>query len=347
MTLRQWVQFRKLIYNRLIPLRAASITAPTLICVGFPPTGLKGNGKVRPGYFFPPFAEALAGHGVQLLLIRNHRVFLARDPLSGRSTKCVVLPIYNETCIHQDNALREAVGDVEKTALARYGERSIIHGLHFGATIGDKTAANRLLRSAGVPMPELLNGATAPSRIFSNANVGTQEPVAVIEPGQATDLNRYNTAYIDTVHSFRGKSFHVCLRAMCVGAVCVSLLVRARPVEDGSVSVHSRNTPVDSALLNHFYQTIAIPRRRGIEDICATIAAHLGIGFYAHDLLPEAGSDRVFVCETGFKMNDRTLHTHLLPLRADLAFGDSLFGAEIARTADAFVAEARRAGMLS
>lgn len=194
------------------------------------------------------------------------------------------------------------------------GER-FIHPGFTAALIGNKLAWNQAL-SAIVPVPEIHPEPTASEPLFSNLVVGTYQPVQLIETGATTDPERYNTRFIDTRHSFRGHDYHdyyVSLRAMCVGTELISLLVRTRPVSEQDPSVHDQDTPLDGDLLNSLYFEIALPRQAAVETICSRLGQRLGLGFYAHDLLPERETGRTFVCESNLKFDEGTLRAHLAP----------------------------------
>ncbi|WP_291572387.1 hypothetical protein [Bradyrhizobium sp.] len=133
------------------------------------------------------------------------------------------------------------------------------------------------------------------------------------------------------------------LRAMAVGSRCLSVFVRACPVEQGDASVHNTDTPVGADLWNFFYRTIVIPQMPAIESLCERIANVFGLGFFSHDILPERETGRLLVCETGFKFDDRLYRTHLMQLAGQLAADEFLSDRFPARSAELFADEIRTA----
>jgi hypothetical protein len=291
------------------------------------PKVLRGPGKLLPSYFFPRFGEALAQEGYDISVSRG-----SVAPLDAE----IIVAIYNEWHYLQDEALREAVRALERSARGKV----FIHPGASAAFIGDKIAWNQGVASI-VPVPRLCLADTAPEMIFSNLRVGTHQPVALVEPAAKLAPDRYNAQYIDTRHSYRGNDYHVSLRAMYVGTDQICLCPRARPVSDGDPSVHARDTPVDAGLLNALYEQVALPRQQVISAICRRLGERLGLGFYAHDLLPERDTGRTFVCESNIKFEDATHRAHYAPLRAELAFANSLYETDMTLAAKAFVSQLR------
>jgi hypothetical protein len=287
-------------------------------------------GKLTAGLFLPIFAQACAQRGLQVLAFPNPDDFLSRKDIAQPAT---VVLVYSEVRV-----LRAGLDPTFQKVLERAGRLNagVVHPPELGLAIADKLATRDLLIPAGIRMPELVteNGAMVP--VFSNEIVGSNRPVQ-LHGSDALDPARYNTRYIDAVHHYRGRAYHVSLRAMAVGATCVAVYVRARAVSESSPSVHNKNTPVDRELLNHLHAEIVEPRQDEIHSICERIGSRLGTGFYAHDIVPERESGVLYVCETGFKFDDHAWRNRMAPLRGSLACDDGNPSVEVVRSAEAFL----------
>jgi hypothetical protein len=187
----------------------------------------------------------------------------------------------------------------------------------------------------------MITDGVAPARVFSNERAGSHTPTAVIETGAPLDPTRYNTEWIDTRHELGGREYYVALRAMAVGQRCISVFVRARPVQDGDASVHNSDTPLDPMMWNFFYERLVVPNRKTIQTLCERIASVLGLGFYAHDLLPDRTVGELLVCETGFKFDDVSYRQHFWPLRGQLMAEEFLTTEFPIRSAEAFCEQLR------
>ena len=107
---------------------------------------------------------------------------------------------------------------------------------------------------------------------------------------------------------------------MCIGPTITHTLIRARPVSEGSMSVHSKNTPVEAKLLNELYERLVIPYWGRLEQIAAAVNEAMGPGFYSHDIMLDTSTDELFMAETGFKFDDKTYCTRFAGIHDDLLF---------------------------
>jgi hypothetical protein len=291
-------------------------------------------GKITFDYFFPPFARTLAEHSI------DARAFPQREFRAEPRRGDLAVLVYTERHAHECMELAQLV-----EATQSFAERSgfrVAHSIETGRLVIDKTRTNRALAAAGIPVPKLIVGDTAPSPVFSNVNSSCQQAVYLRESGASLDPERHNTEFIDTTFHHDGKDYYVVLRAMCVGSACYSIMPRARPVGDGDPSVHGKNTPLDAALLNSICAQIIAPRKAAILEICERLGQLLGLGFYSHDILPKAALPCVFVCETGFKFDNRATRQHLGPLRGQLTNDDYLTDEAPIRAARALARELGR-----
>jgi hypothetical protein len=294
--------------------------------------GLKdgGRGKMTPEYFLPPFQDALAACGA-IISHYSFREFIISDQCPD-----VAIFVYSEGAVAR-NLGWEAIDVAAKAAASR--QILVIHNPSLGRIVAHKIRTNHVLADAGIAVPRIVSGGTAATRVFSNETLGAHAPVKVVDAGRSLDLSRYNTELIDTVHEHGGRQYYVALRAMAVGPHCVSIFLRMRPVEQGNPSVHNTDTPLDADLWNSLYRSIVVPQIPQIGSICQQVFGALGFGFYAHDILPERGTGRLLVCETGFKFDDRQYRSHLMPLRSRLMVDDFLSDQFAKRSGECFAQE--------
>lgn len=218
-----------------------------------------------------------------------------------------VLLHYNELFVVQNNKvdwLRQR--ESELTALGY----KILHSAKQGCIVGHKIRQNECLSAAGVPMPRLLRSNdkfdTAFSNEISNANVSVQ----ILDRTQTLDPGRYNTEYVDCRHEFAGKLWYVCIRARAIGDRVLFSWVRA----GAKPSVHNRDTPVNSLLIRHFHDKLIAPNAEKIQFIAEGVKSALGMGLYAHDILPCARTGDLLLCETNFKFYDGIHRFHMAPI---------------------------------
>jgi hypothetical protein len=288
-----------------------------------------------PPYFLPPFERTLAALDIEI----SHHTF--RQFIEADVQADAALFIYAEVRARRSMEVWNRIEQAGKAADAR--NIRVIHSPLIGRIVADKALTHQTLSAAGVPMPRVLRDEpVAPFKVLSNEKQASHAPVVVINPGDRLIPNRYNTELIDTAHDFEGKRYYVALRAMCIGHHCLSIFVRARPAEQRDPSVHNTDTPLDAALLNFLYQQIVVSRYAAISSLCAGVAEALGLGFYSHDILPERSTERVLLCETGFKFYDNLYREHVWPLRGQLINGEYLSDDFPRRSAECFAAELRK-----
>jgi hypothetical protein len=287
-------------------------------------------GKLTASLFLPIFAGACARRGFLVMAFPDPADFLSRKDIPQPIT---VVLVYSEVRMLRAGPDPTFQKVIER---ARRLGAGVVHPPELGLALADKRATRDLLIPAGIRMPELVTENAGMVPVFSNEIVGSNRPVQLHGP-DAINPSRYNTRYIDAVHHYQGRAYHVSLRAMAVGSTCVAVYVRARAVTEKNPSVHNKNTPVDRELLNHLHSEIVEPRRDELHSICERIGSRLGPGFYAHDIVPERESGLLYVCETGFKFDDHAWRNRMAPLRGSLACDDGNPLVEIVRSAEAFL----------
>lgn len=299
------------------------------------------SGKVVPTFYYPAFSRVLKRHGI------THKETYSLDQLKQVDERqALVVLIYSETFLHTNTSYRKRVQDVERYAIARFGEGNIIHPTCIGLKIGDKAAANSWLSAANVRMPRLVDKQIQiETEIFSNQRFGSHAPAHLIEAGHPLDTKRYNTQFVNTARDYKGRLYHVSLRAMCVGRRCVATYARMRPVAEGP-SVHDTDTPRDAEMINYFHEELVTKNMSALTDLSDRLGGVLGLGFYAHDILPETKTGNLYLCETGYKLDEFNLRKHLNSLREQLVFRQSLYESFAETSAKSFVDELARHRLL-
>jgi hypothetical protein len=186
-----------------------------------------------------------------------------------------------------------------------------------GLIMGDKAAANAAL-SALVPIPKMQAGAPSEEKLFVNEAVGTKAPTYVTNDISEIGDGTYVTSYIDSVHEFASKTYHVSLRLMAVGPELLMVFVRARDTSEGSASVHDADTPRSPALLRNFHERIVEPNIEQLRQMARALGERLGIGLYGHDVVPCAATGKMYLCEAGYKPYDITYPQRMASIADEL-----------------------------
>lgn len=300
-------------YTRVLPFD--SDAGVHIAIVGSERLGLAGHGKTRPDRYFPRFEYGANKVGATVAFYQTPRLFMRSLHIHDNRTLAVIF-LYNEERIegYPPDSLIRLLEDRPRTIV--YNSPAVAR------KIAEKPVTNSILSNAGIDVPRMLNQADIP--LFSNTNTGSHQPTSVVTQGRAVDPDRYNTELIDTRVAVNGRQYFVSLRAMCVAGRVQDVLVRCRPVEDGTPNVHSRDTPLDPKMLTAIHQEHVLPRMEEIHSLCANIASVLGSAFYCHDILL-AKDGRLPVCEVGLKWDDATLLDHLWPVSSELNFMRAAF----------------------
>ncbi len=306
-----------------------------VIFTGFGRRGFAAKGKIDPHEFLPPFVHALWRAGVETRFAATPDEL--RTAMAGAPRPPCIVHLYDEE--HETGALAGVDPLCAEAGL-------VFNSLATGAVVARKDETNRRLAAGGVRVPRMLDRLDPGETAFSNEIGGTSAEVRLVS--DALDPARYNTAFIDTRRDFRGAEYHTTIRLICVGSRPVAAWVRARPVDQGSPSVHSRDTPVDPDLIEHLHGVLVAGREAEFATLAERIAAALGPGFFAHDLLIDRETEEILVCETGLKLRDATYHDHLRPAAARIPCLGAIYSpAFIEGSAQALLAECAAAGCLS
>lgn len=285
-----------------------SSAAPKLVVIGDTGQRLEGIGKMLPEVFLPILKKELGAKGIDVLVLTDSTPLeFGGDHFSAGT---FILPVYHDEVV--DDLYYRHLGLVEANA-ARRGW-VFLHPISTGRSLGSKPETHRILNTV-VPMPELHHDGL----MFSNLAQSCSAPVTVVEASDC-DPTRYNTRFIDTTTEFRGKNYFTSLRIMAVGTEVATVFMRCRPVTDGPVSVHDKDTPLDADLLCFLHERLVGPQMPAIRNMAQKIGSKIGLGFYAHDVLPERGTGKLYLCETGLKFHDWTIRDHLEPIADRLPF---------------------------
>lgn len=288
--------------------------------VDFDEPGVLAKGKGSP-QVIRRFCRSLSRLGVHSEILPFSELLKRGAPQDPAS---YVLLHYNELFVVQNRKVSWLrARENELRALGYH----LLHSVEVGRIVGNKKRQNQVLTKASVPMPAMLTGSEDFDVAFSNAVSDAHVPVQLLDQSETLDDRRYNTEYVDCRHEFDGKLWHVCIRAQAVGGQVLFSWIRAGQ----EPSVHSRDTPVDSKLINHFHDKIIRPRTDEIQQIAERIKDALGVGLYAHDILPCARTGKLLLCETNFKFYDGLHRFHMSPIANTHPTPAVFDGAKVAR----------------
>lgn len=266
--------------------------------------GLGGNGKGSKG-FLPPFLRELRRKGYATYFCTS---LSELERMVNRNLNTIVINVFGED---HHNITSERMSRAEAKA------RLVFNRSEIGSILADKQRSLEHFTKHGVPMPP---PPVAGTPVFSNERTGTALPVKIVDTPEQADESRYNRAMIDTVQTFEGRSYYTSVRLMCIADRIVHAMVRARPVEENSPSVHSKDTPLDPELLKSLQAHLINSQMQRYQELAHQMHDALGPCFAAHDVLVESQGDGVFICEAGFKFFDGTFQKHITPIRNDLPF---------------------------
>jgi hypothetical protein len=207
----------------------------------------------------------------------------------------------------------------------------ILHSVEQGRVVGHKVRQNKVLTAANVPMPRLIQAGDEFDTVFSNQITNANVAVQLVDRAENLNPSRYNTEYVDCRYEYGGETWNVCIRAQAIGERVLFSWVRAGK----GPSVHNRDTPVDAEMIRHFHRKLIDPNMDQINNIARHVKKAIGVGLFAHDILPCAQTGRFFLCETNFKFYDGIHRFHMAPIAKDhpvpALFNGRVVGRRIAR----------------
>jgi hypothetical protein len=295
--------------------------------------------KLSPTFYLPLFCETAAASGIKVRLGPDPREL---PGLLRRLAKPLFVLVYNEVLSD-----KEQIRDVAFLVERCFPGAPIANRPEPCLALGDKREIHALYSGHGIAMPRRIEAEQSGEVVFSNEARSSGAKTSVRGVGERLNVERYNTAFVDTVRRIDGADYHITIRALAVGRACVGLYAGARPTHQGNASVHLLDTPRDRALLERLHSELIAARRTELEALCRQIGAVLGLGFFAHDILPCADTGRLLVCESGIKFNNREPLKVFAGIGEDLPmYADMFSGEECRRSAQALIGQAEQASWL-
>lgn len=263
--------------------------------------GLRARGKVKSRRFFPPFCSVLRQHGIASAYIGDHES-LKRELCLTDGLPHVLVNLVNED--RDDIEPYKLPNDLLQNVTAVFNPHKI------AGLIRDKKETNQFFSEHKISVPG--RNPDERTNVFSNSRFGTGARAFIIDNSRELDEERYNTQFIDTTVRFKESVYFTCIRLMCIGTCLIRIYIRARDVSENNPSVHTKNTPKDPELLDYLHEEVVTPRLEAFRTLSDRLGHLLGPGFYAHDVLIENRTGRLFLCETGFKFYDDSYEERML-----------------------------------
>lgn len=218
-----------------------------VVIAGLTQGGLAGPGKVGPGFFYPPFCNALHSAGIEV------GIATTEDQLRSEIThdRTVVILVYNEEWFRYSHPRIDG---------QQLGAMGVWNSTENIPLIVNKRKTNIFLKKLGIRVPEIQEQLQDDSPVFSNARRKSGATAYVVANKGTLDPRRYNTRFVDTRRTFEGTTYHSSVRLMCVGKELVTAFVRLRDEADGSPSVHAKDTPLEPSAITHFHNLLVRDR---------------------------------------------------------------------------------------
>lgn len=271
---------------------------------------IEGSGKMS-----TPFLRKLLSNNFDrfeifhILEINQLSDFLDRN--NSLYKKIIIFPIYREAwqaylrkiskkifCRGTDFA--KETYEVSKN----YKNVLIFHNSDMGEIIGDKIKTNLFLSEKGILCPKIITDKKYEGKVFVNSVGDSAAKTKVLKNGSKILDGYYNTEFIDTTFEYNSEKYYAAPRVMCVGKEIIEIQIRLRNVKEKNPNVHAKTAPMDSKLLNHYYENILQPRMLELEKICEKLVAVFGFGFYNHDFLISTQNNKIYLSETGYKFDN-------------------------------------------
>ena len=252
-------------------------------------------GKVSAGLFMPPFSDELRRNGFAVEWAYTKKE-LRRHLLDD--LQVFVIHLYGED---DEQILCDEVLLLEEMATEVFNSAKV------GPLLADKLATHNAFHDAGALVPPLSS-----DHGFVRARQGSGLAAQVEDlPSYVEQENDgfIRNQFIDTRVRFKDEAYFTTVRLICVDDTVLHAYPRARNVDEGNTSVHAKDTPVNAELIEFLHGELVVPFEKDFKDIARNLHCVLGHGFFVHDLLIEDGS--VFVCESGFKFDDRAYWEHI------------------------------------
>ena len=291
--------FESQILERLTPTPQPEQPKGTVIFAGLSSNKFSGGGKIHAFEYLPAISRLLREDGYRS---EYTTTVSGLKSAIAQAEYAIVVMVYKEVdFIPKDPRLTDVLAQADL----------VFHHPETGALISDKSATNAFLTTKGIQMPEVQSDTTSSQAVFSNHNEGSGADVWVVSEGDALQADRYNTSFIDTRVTFAGDEYYTSVRLMCVGRTVTHAYVRARKVTENNPSVHARDTPINSDLINMLFETIIVPNEAALQELAAQVADAIGPGFLSHDVLVEQSTGKIYLAETGTKFDDPSFYRRM------------------------------------
>lgn len=258
------------------------------------------GGKVTAFEYLPDFCDQLRMRGIRTSFASTTS---ALESFVSSDTKRVLVSIYQEEGGHIPT-------DPDVLSLIDQADLNFNHP-RSAMTIVNKLETNKTLAKAGCNVPKQAVELEKDAPVFSNELDSTAASSFVTTADQANDESRFNAQFLDTRMPYKGREYYTTMRLMCINDQITHTMMRARDAAEGNASVHSANTPQDVDLINQLWQTTLEKYETQFRQIARQVFEAFGDGFYAHDTLIDHATQTAYICETGYKFNDRAYQRHV------------------------------------
>ncbi len=267
-------------------------------------TGTENTGKVSKYSYFAPFVDVLRREGMRTHFCHSH---LELELHLRRGIPTVLINLFGEDdCqIHSERMQR-----IEDRCAVVY------NSAESGRILADKVLSEEVLRAHGVLMPP--NEAQG-REVFVRKRLGSGAPTRRADGAQGQPAeDEVARAFIDTRVDYAGEAYYTSVRVMCCGDAVLHPFPRARPVSDEDPNVKTKNTPLDPDLIEFMHRTLVAPYTEQFATIARQAHEALGHGFCSHDLMIERDTGLIYMCESGFKFDDRRHSSRMKPIEAQV-----------------------------
>lgn len=283
-----------------------------VVLTALTPGGAGADGKVSKRDFLPTFCDTLRRNDIATAWVSStrelSRALRVEEPV-------VLIHLFGED---RNQIESPELAELEQRAVATFNRSGI------GPLLADKLDSHRAFAAAGIPVPDLREAGG-----FVRSRLGTGLPTAITPNDTSVtrqeDDRQIRTEFVDTRVEFGNRRYFTSIRLLCIDNVVLHAYPRARDDQEGDASVHAHDTPADPALIEHLHKSLVQPRSVEFTSIAQQLYEVLGHGFYVHDLVIEAATGAVFVCETGFKFDDAAYWRHLEPIASRIPSQSVLF----------------------
>lgn len=263
--------------------------------------GLGGKGKLRHRRMLPLLKQEFALHGIELKTAVN--LFEARAAIESGAQ--IVINVFNE--LHELDEILIQDEDLPS--------HIAINPLRLREILNNKTVLSERFQKNSIPVPSDSKVAIDWFQIYAT---GTSVPPKLLADGEKPEYGHHVTKYIETSRPFKGKVYRTYVRLFAVGEHLIAANVGIRPWSENDLSVHLIDTPLDVELISHF-QTLLVDRNIDrFISLAKKLGACLGPGIFTHDIVIEAETQEIFVCETGIKFDIGAVENHFQPIKSEI-----------------------------